>query len=241
MQSGKYCQRDFTFCFGDCDREKRGSVYAIMKLFSEMAGEDYENRGLGHAVLWEHGQTFLVTRIRLEFARLPEYAETVRALTWERCVKGPYFYRDFTVDSLEGKRILAGTSMWMLVDPTSREILRPAALFGGMPEGCDETAGCDACKRLKLKPDLPVVGERPIYYSDLDANGHVNNAVYSKIAVDFLPESVRQGGLKAIDVSFAMETKLGETLELHGGEIPGGYAVQGMVGDTLHFACEFEY
>lgn len=240
MNRNDRCCREFTFRFGDCDCHKRASVYSIMKLLTELSGEDYEYKGLGHTFLWERGQTFLVTRMRLEFPRLPQYTETAVAETWERTVKGPYFYRDYDVCSQRGERLIIGTSMWLLVDPLSREILRPGALIGGLPRENPDHVPCADCKRLKHDSSLPLLGSRPIYYSDLDANGHVNNAVYGKIAVDFMPAALRERPIKAMDITFAMETKPDEIIELYGGETPSGYAVQGMVGDTLHFACEFE-
>lgn len=232
--------REFVFRFGDCETYKRGTVFSIMKLLTELSGEDYENKGLGHSFLLDRGQTFLIARMRLEFNRIPQYSETVVAETWERNVKGPYFYREYDVRGQNGEQIIAGTGMWLLVNPISREILRPAALVGGLPEENPETVGCASCKKLKLNQDLPFLGRRPIYYSDLDSNGHVNNAVYGKIATDFLPDTLREVPVKAVDITFNMETKLGETLELHGAEIPGGFALQGVTDGSLHFACEFE-
>lgn len=240
MAKENHCFREFVLRFGDCDTYKRGTVFSIMKLLTELSGEDYEHKGLGHSFLWDRGQTFLITRMRLEFKRFPQYSETVVAETWERTVKGPYFYREYDVRSQNGEQLITGTGMWLLVDPISREILRPTALVGGLPKENPETVGCAPCKKLKLNQDLPVLGQRPIYYSDLDSNGHVNNAVYGKIATDFLPGAFRDTAVKAVDISFNMETKLGETLELHGAQIPGGFAVQGMIYDSLRFACEFE-
>ena len=241
MSSGEHCCRDFVFRFGDCDCYKRASVFTIMKLLTELSGEDYENRGLGHTFLMEQGQAFFISRMRLEVERFPRYTEKVTAETWERFAKGPYFYRDYLVKTESGETIIRGGSMWLLIDTASREILRPSALYGGFDAHNEECSGCGGCKRLKLNPELPVLGLRPIYFSDLDGNGHVNNAVYSKIASDFLPEVLHEKPFKAIDINFSMETKFGGVLEICGGETPNGYAVQGASKDALHFACEFEY
>lgn len=240
MQIDNRCRRKFIFRFGDCDCQKRASVYSIMKLLTELSGEDYEERGLGHSFLWEHGQTFLISRMRLQIARLPVYTEAIVADTWERTVKGPYFYRDYDLYTPEGERLIIGTSMWMLIDPATREILHPAALIGGMPKGSDECVPCTGCKKQRPNIELPLLGSRRIYYSDLDANGHVNNAVYCKIASDYLPETVHKAALKALDLTFSMETRLGQTLELRGGETSGGFVIQGFVENMMHFSCEYE-
>jgi hypothetical protein len=53
-----------------------------MKLFSEMAGQDYEGRGRGHKALWERGQTFLLSRVAIRIHCMPAHTQTVTACTW---------------------------------------------------------------------------------------------------------------------------------------------------------------
>lgn len=234
-----YFNREFTFRFGDCDQSKNASLYTVMKLLSELAGEDYERRGLGYEYLLEHGQAMLLSRLRLNFARMPAHTEKVIATTWERPVKGPYFYRDYEIKSESGEVLVSGSSQWMLVDITSRTVLRPSSLVEGNRQENPRKSDCLDCEKLKKHEGLPSLGCRPVYYSDLDGNGHVNNAVYGKIAVDFLPEEIRLRGIKDFSINFFMETKQDETLEICGKETDNGYIVQGISNDTLRFGCEF--
>ena len=85
------------------------------------------------------------------------------------------------------------------------------------------------------------LGTRPVYYTDLDLNSHINNAVYTRIAVDFLPEEYRQRQICDYVINFKRETLLGEVLELKGGATEHGYVIMGFVGDALNFASEFTY
>jgi len=234
-----YFNREFIFRFGDCDRYKNASIYAIMKLLSELAGEDYERRGLGYEYLLEHGQALLLSRMRLRFARAPVHTEKTVAVTWERLVKGPFFYRDYEIKSESGELLVSGSSHWALVDITSRAVLRPSSLAEGRRQENQRKSDCPDCEKLKKSTELPILGYRPIYYTDLDGNGHVNNAIYGKIAVDFLPEVTRQKQIKDFSINFFMETKQGETLEIHGLETDGGYIVQGVSNDMPRFGCEF--
>mgnify|MGYP003609561898 CR=1 FL=1 len=213
---GAFFYRKFIFRFGDCDITKNSSLYAVMKLASEMAGEDYERRGLGYEYLLKHGQALLLSRMRFKFARMPVHTEKVIAATWERFDKGPFFYRDFELKSESGEVLVSGSSQWALVDIISREILRPSSLAEGRRQTDLRKSDCPECEKLTKNAGLTVLGERPAFYSDLDANGHVNNAVYGKIAVDFLPEEIRQRKIKGFSINFSMETKQGETLETSG-------------------------
>lgn len=232
--------RRFTFRFGDCGSEKTAGLYSVMKLFSEMAGEDYEGKGLGHTVLWEHGQAFLLARMALRFKRMPVYGETTTTSTWERFAKGALFYRDFIISSESGEELVTATTLWFIIDPVSREILRPESLYGGLRAG-DPTAADDlACRKIRKNDELPLLGLRPVYNSDIDANGHVNNAVYGKIADDFLPAEYRKR-VRELYIEFKSETKLGETLEIRGGKTDAGFAVQGVSDGVMHFGAEFVF
>jgi len=233
--------RRFSLRFGDCDSCKRASLFTIMKLLSEIAGDDYEGRGLGHKHLLDQGQVFLISRMSLEFRRIPEYEDNIIAETWERTVRGPYFYRDYEIFSEGGEKLISGSSQWLLANPDSKEVLRPNSLTTGHRQSSLRKSDCPECKKL-IKPDnLPVLGHRTIYYSDLDGNGHVNNAVYGKIAVDYLPDKFRQIDMKSFTVNYNYETKADETLEIRGIETVNGYLIQGVCGDKLHFCCEFGY
>lgn len=236
---GAYFSRKFIFRFGDCDRQKRASLYAVMKLLSELAGEDYERRGLGYERLSDMGQALLISRLKLKFARLPVHIERVVASTWERCIKGPYFCRDYEIRTESGELLVSGSSQWFVVDIISREVLRPSSLPEGGRQTDSRKSDAPECEKLRKMENLTFLGSRPVYYTDLDANGHVNNAVYAKIAVDFLPEELRTKVLRDFSVNYFTETKLGETLEISGAETEKGFAVQGLADGTLRFGCLF--
>lgn len=238
---GAYFRCKSAFRFGDCDNRKKASLYSVMKLLSEISGEDYEGRGLGHTYLQKQRQALLLSRMSLNFHRMPTYSEKVVASTWERFAKGPFFYRDYEIEGENGELLVSGSSLWVLVDPISREILRPANLVKGLKQSDPRKSDCPECIKIKKLDELPVIGYRPVFYSDLDGNGHVNNAVYGKMAVDFLPEKYRQKDIKYFAINFNMETKHNETLEIRGAEIENGYAVQGISDDILHFGCELGF
>ena len=236
---GAYFNRKFIFRFGDCDKTKNASLYSIMKLVSELAGEDYERRGLGFERLSKHGQVLLLSRIRFKFERMPRHTEEIVASTWERFDKGPYFFRDYELKTHDGEVLVSGSSQWMLVDIISRAVLRPSSLVEGGRQTELRKSDCPDCEKLKKADDLTFLGVRQVYYSDLDANNHLNNAVYGKIAVDFLPEEIRQKEIKGFSINYFSEVKQGELLEISGGITDTGYIIQGTASNSLRFGCEF--
>ena len=238
---GAFFYRKFIFRFGDCDSRQQAAIHALMKLFSELAGEDYERRGIGYELLRQNGQAMLISRLRLKFHRHPVHMEKTVARTWERGMKGPYFLRDFELRTESGELLVAGTSQWIAVDIISREILRPTTLITGNRLIDPLRADCPNCEKIQKFETLPFLGSRPVYYSDLDANGHVNNSVYGRIAVDFLPEELLRKQLEAFSINFALETKFGESLWLCGAQINECFQLTGSAAGTLRFGCSFDF
>ncbi|MFB0921392.1 MAG: thioesterase [Oscillospiraceae bacterium] len=236
---GAYFNREFLFRFGDCDIRKTASLYTILKLLTELAGEDYERRGLGYDFLAKSGRVMLLSRMSLRFLRLPVHKEKVIAVTWERGESGPFFYRDYEIKAEDGELLASGTSCWIMVDIITREVLRPNALTEGNRQLEVRSSDCPECEKIRKLDNLPVLGSRPIFYSDLDGNGHVTNAVYARIALDFMPEEIRQKEIKEFLISFYHETRLGENLEFAGIKTSDGFVLQGNAGGIPRFGCRF--
>lgn len=225
--------------FYDCDPQSRMKVSAANKLLADMADAHYAARGMDHRWLWEHGFVFLVSKVSIRFDRLPRPREILTADTWERGVKGASFLRDFEIRDEQENRVMTASTTWMLVNPESWQVLRPSEFPNARPTGIE--ADCSQCRRLKMAEGVPA-GERPVRYSDLDANGHIYNAVYADIAVDALPEKFQRMPLFTYQINFIHQAVLGDTISLWMQQI-NDYTVviKGVVGDHDCFLCEFGY
>ena len=235
---GPVFNRSFSLKFDDCDVKKEGSLYTIMKLMSEMAGEDYERRHVGYDFLFERNQVFILSQSAMRFHRLPRFGENIVISTWEKEIRGPLLCRAFDINTIQGEHLGGCMTGWLLVNPVTRDILRPTVI-GDVLRPHDGEVRCGALKKLRRNPNLTLLGERPVYFSDLDGNEHVNNAVYGKIAVDFLPDDMRRRGFQEVYITFNKETRFGSSLSIFGGETEIGYEIQGSVDGQLHFATEF--
>ena len=235
----KIFRREQEVHFYDCDPQSRMKISAANRLLADMADAHYAARGMDHRWLWEYGFVFLVSKVSIRFDRLPCPREILTADTWERGIKGASFLRDFEVRDAEGNRVLTACTAWMLVDPATWQVLRPSAFPNAQPTGIE--ADCPPCRRLKMDEGLPV-GKREVRYSDLDANGHVYNAVYSDIAVDVLPEEFRKKQLYTFQINFIHQAVLGDTISLFLQQTDDyTVVIKGVVGDHDCFLCEFGY
>lgn len=227
--------------FSLCDFTGRCKPSTLLRLTADLAGEDYYRRGLPHDRLWEEGYVFLVSRVRFRLRRNIRAEERVALGTYERCVSGPFCIRDYTVDDASGERIISGRSAWILCDPGTRRILRPKQFPYPMETHTDLPLDCGDPGRLRLPERMEPVGTRRVVYSDLDGNGHVNNAVYADIACDVLPTALFRGALQEFSINFVQEAKLGDDIALFTGSAEDGLAVVGYIGDAVCFESVFRF
>lgn len=232
-------RRETEVHFYDCDPQSRMKISAANKLLADMADAHYAARGMDHKWLWEHGFVFLVSKVSIQFDRIPGPREILTANTWERCVKGASFLRDFEVRDAQERRVMTANTAWMLVNPETWQVLRPSEFPNAQPTNI--AADCPPCRRLKMTDGIKV-GERQIRYSDLDANSHVYNAVYGDIAVDVLPEKFQGMELSTYQINFIHQAVLGDTISLWMQQTDAyTLVIKGVVGAHDCFLCEFGY
>ena len=212
--------------FRDTDCEQHVKLSVWLAWLAGLAGDDYEERGLGRDELIRRGQVFLVNRFSLKVHRTPKMYETLSATTWEHGTEAIYFNRHYQFEDLDGERVADARSTWLLCDPEKHRILRPRALVEGVRDiHCD--ADCPPVTQIDPPEQLQPLGERRIVYTDLDANRHVYCANYGNIIADYLPEEIVSKPFSTLEITYAKEALLGETLHILGADTPEGYVLIG--------------
>ena len=145
-----------------------------------------------------------------------------------------------------GESLIDSTSSWVLMEKSKRAIVRPNSL--GEAVDCNpqntEFAIEDPAERILLPKDFPLekVAEHRVIYSDLDCNGHTNNAKYTVWAMDCLPsEVVMNHNIKDITINFNHEALFGETVTLYHAVKDGEHIVEGRCGDTQIFISKLKF
>ncbi len=234
-----YTEIIIRFC--DCDAGKRAKIETILQHMSDIAGIAYASKGYTHQWLWERNSVFLVTRASVRIHRMPTQDEHLIVETWERCIEKLLYYRDFAFYDAQGEKIIEGQTAWVVVDPQTRRIQRPADFPGTFDPDPDRQAQTLPPARLKPAPHYETAGYRKILYSDIDANQHTYNAVYAGIACDYLPPEWMKRKLRDFRIQFKQEACWGETLEIRTCLEDSCAKVLGMLGEVVSFECEFYF
>ena len=207
-------KKDYEVRFFDCTPQKAARLSTVMHVMGDVAGLDYTERGYGHDELWDKGMVFLLSRVSIHFERMPHADEKIAFTTWEHGIEGPLFYRYFELIDESGAVIADADTAWILVDPVSRKILRPSVFYGEYIIVAEKLIKAPKPTRIRLSDQAVLCGERPVYYSDLDENGHMNNARYADIVFDFLNEEQRKSEISEFMINFNHEALMEDVLEI---------------------------
>jgi medium-chain acyl-[acyl-carrier-protein] hydrolase len=161
---------------------------------------------------------FFIISVRVRIARRPTHKEMVTIKTHPCGRGGVQFYRDYKFYDESGSLLIDAMQTSVLANIETRKVQRPQALqqFGAIPDFLVSAA--EKLPRLEFKEELPFRGERKVRASDLDSNGHMNNAVYGDVVVDFLPDEVRQREIEEFQITYLNEASLGDVISIHAAE-----------------------
>jgi acyl-ACP thioesterase len=211
------------------------TMAAAFDYFQEAAIRHAEALGVGRAPMGELGQGWILSRMSVLMERRPRQEERVTVRTWPRGWEKLFAIRDFDILDEADTPIVRARSCWLIVDIEKRRPLRPQATMEKLPlnEGRDSLPGGGAALAAPEAHTAVKAGERRAAYSDIDYNGHMNNARYVQWVQDM---SHRDAGSQSLtgaktmrmDINYLSEVKLGEIIELWTAPIPGcGLALEG--------------
>lgn len=179
-----------TFSVDDlhADRFGRLKSSSILYFVQEAAGRH-----------WQHieGETsqqcslyWVIIRHRVQVTRLPRKGETVRLETWPMPTTRVAYPRSVVAYDEQGNELFRSISLWVLMDPETRAMILPdksGVLVNGILRGNELPS-----PRSLAPASLGAQVERTVRFTDLDVNGHMNNARYLDWLADLLPGSFHQ-------------------------------------------------
>jgi acyl-ACP thioesterase len=222
--------------FADIDQSDTLTIAATFDLFQEAANTHAELLGLGRDMMQKTGQVWILSRLSVFMDRRPRYREQVTVRSWPRGSNKLFAIRDYDIRAAgqDGPAVVRGRSAWLIVDLEKHRPLRPQALVeqlppnGGMDALPGPNPGNDPPPSLAsrfagdtgegLSPPAP----RRAAYSDIDYNGHVNNARYIQWIQDLLDPPLLAGAKQIrLDINYLSEVRYGETIGLYAAAIDG--------------------
>ncbi|WP_461183152.1 acyl-[acyl-carrier-protein] thioesterase [Virgibacillus kimchii] len=200
----------------DADFKKNLKLSTLFNYFQDVASDAATNLGAGiNKLQTSHGVAWILMRIRVDITRLPQWGEEIVIETWPLEPKRLEFERDFLVKDQNGDIIIRSISSWVIMDLEERKLKRSESIGLTYPVNIEERAIDGKLGRPRKNGPLETVYKRMIGYSDVDFNGHLNNAKYVDFLLDCFPiETHMKSRVKSLEVNFVNEVLPGETIVL---------------------------
>lgn len=204
----------------DTDLRMRLKPTAFLNMAQEAANNHAEYLGVGYDTLIEAQQAWVMSRMKVEFAKLPMWREKVNLTSWHKGAAGFMFLRDFVMSDSEGTSLVKATTSWVVIDMTTRRLARRGAFaeFAGDSTKCITDNAIEEPAGKVVVPEgaaLLRTSQHTASYSDLDMNAHVNNVMYVVWAMDLVGlEVTEENTLKSLEINFNAEVRPNDTVEL---------------------------
>ncbi len=196
---------------------------ALQRYMQQIAREDCDNMGWTYINMREINMVFVMTKLGIKVNK-PVFAyDELTVRTYNNKIKGIVFTREFEFYRF-GEEVIHATTEWVIVNYDTRRIVRPSFFPYEIPEMNFDCATVEVPRAIESGETAPA-GERIVRLSDLDENDHLNNCVYSDIAMDVLPYDRKGDYVKEARIIFRHEAKLGDCLNLSWGAKDGRLGV----------------
>lgn len=210
-----FSENQVYFC--QCDKNHRLSLQELLKMVTDAAVEDFNQRCMSYDALTDNGVGILVSRQSFRMHKMPVGNQKITIKTWEEKPEALQFVRAYEIfDTTTKEPLVSGISTWLLVDLNKRRIMPIKNFTMRQAPDMQTEHNCPALGKIAMPENAELLAERPIWYSDIDGNGHMNNARYGAFVIDSLPESYRQIEFKDFKINYVNEAVLGENIKLYG-------------------------
>lgn len=209
--------QNFTIPCYDTDASWRLKPTSFMNLAQEAAGLHAVHLGFGYDDLIVNNTAWILSRVHIEFLDTPKWRENITLTTWHKGLDRLFYLRDFILTDGNGKERVKATTSWLVLNLETRRLVRDPQL---MEEGTVnlENAIETPADKVQLPKDVePVLAfEHVVGYSDVDMNGHANNAMYMQWAMDAVDYDIASARpVRELTINFNHETKAGDSVALY--------------------------
>jgi acyl-ACP thioesterase len=238
----KYIQEYTIPCY-DTDASGRLKPASFMNLAQEAAGQHAVYLGFGYDDLIVTNTAWILSRVHIRFVDTPMWKDDVVLSTWHKGLNRLFFVRDFRLTEKEGRTRVEATTSWLVMNLETRRLVRDPQLREGSE--CLEDVIATPAGKVQMPKDVEpqLMFEHLVAYSDIDVNGHANNAMYMQWAMDAVDYDIASTRpVKEVTINFNHETKAGDVVALYKSIIKTEDGrrvyVEGKVGDTSAFCVE---
>ena len=215
-----------------------------MDLAQEAANLHAAILGFGYDDMIASKTAWVLSRMHVVLVDTPRWRDDVTLFTWHKGLERLFFLRDFMMTDREGNPKIKATTSWLVLNLETRKLVRDPNL---LDEGtiCSENVLDNPADKVVMPKGVEpqFVTGHLVGYSDLDMNGHANNAMYMQWAMDAVNYEISSvKPVKEFTINFKHEVKPQETVSIYKAIVEaedGRHVfVEGKVGEQSSFCVE---
>lgn len=189
-------------------------VSALQKYMQQLGREDCNGYGATYENMRRDNMVFVLTKLGLELYTDIHSEDVITMRTFNNRIEGAQFNREYEIYK-DGRLAAAATTYWVLLDFEQRTIVRPKLFKYPLVSYNIKDKGVEIPKKI-FQGDGNIIpaGVRKVVFSDLDENNHLNNCVYSDIALDYAPFDLNQFAIRKVLLNFVHEARFGDELNI---------------------------
>lgn len=225
----------------DVDFSGRLTIGQLGNHLLNAAGFHANERGFGISRLNEDDNTWVLSRVAIEFTELPREYQHFTVETWVEAVMRMFTARNFCIKDQFGNPIGYARTIWAMINRQSRKPVDLLSINDGrLPEWIVEGRECpiEPPSKIKVSANEPADTVR-VKYSDIDINGHMNSCRYIEHILDIFPvEYYMQHQVCRFEIAYMAECLFGERLSIFKEESePGVFQIEIRKEGNNEIAC----
>lgn len=218
-----YLKRDCFLYESDFDVSGEIKLHRVMEFMQDVATDHADILGFGWDYMNQNGLFWILSKVKIVFDNpIGRSTRKFTLYTWPITANKLFVERRFLAVGENGQTLFRSSTLWMIVDSTSRKLASQNTIAQYYNGDFDDTdCGCDVIyARLRKTDEFALKYSRVIRRSDLDINRHVNNTNYVNYALDVLDECER---VNYVEIVYHKELRLNDEIRVYARR-NGGFA-----------------
>lgn len=178
------------------------------------AARHSEVGGISFSDMQEFHQAWVLSRMRVEITRMPEWKEEVTVKTWIQSLENSRSIRCLEL-YVGDEKVVGCETFWAVLNTKIRRpeaLALPHAHFEKYP---NDRATSKAFSKIEIGAERQLVSERKVQLSDLDIVNHANNVKYLEWCLDDVDtQLIMSGKLSAFEMNFLKEVSLDDAISV---------------------------
>lgn len=205
----------FIVKFHEVDFKGKVKLFTIMDYIQHVAEVHGTSLGLGFEGMMEKGLFWVVSRMKLNMDRYPGAGEEIIIQTELAGREKIFWTRRFIIMDSDENVIGSALLYYLILDMATRFPQKPTVCPVDINVDVDNK-GHEPLKKIKMQGEAVEELNRVLYYNEIDANNHVNNARYVSFVEDFFPlEWHKNHDIASIQINYIKEIKAEDKLKMN--------------------------